>query len=98
MAAATKNAAHCTAMPAPTHDFTDTRLARRYSTNERNVVRIIRFTTVFLDDMTPKKPREGWWVQPIARASSRVITIERGVAQTMKPRVRINNIGGTNFR
>ncbi len=48
--------------------------------------------------MTPKKPRKGWWVPPIARASSSVITMDRGVAQIMKPIVRMSSIGGTNFR
>ena len=33
---------------------------------DRNVVRIMRFTTVFLADMTPKKPRNGWCVPPMA--------------------------------
>ena len=66
--------------------------------NDRNVVRIMRFTTVFFADITPKKPSNGWWVPPIARASSSVTTIERGVAQIMKPSVRMMSIGGTYFR
>ena len=65
---------------------------------DRKVVRIMRLTTVFLADMTPKKPSSGWWVPPIARASSRVTTIERGVAHTMKPMVRMISIGGTYLR
>jgi hypothetical protein len=47
------------------------------------------FTAVFFADMTPRKPSTGWWVPPIARASSSVITMERGVAQTMKPKARM---------
>jgi hypothetical protein len=46
------------------------------------------FTAVFFADMTPRNPSTGWCVPPIARASSSVITIERGVAQTMKPKAR----------
>ena len=61
-------------------------------------MRIMRFTTVFLADMTPKKPSSGWCVPPMARASSSVTTIERGVAHTMKPMVRIISIGGTYLR
>src|SRR5262249_53272972 len=31
----------------------------------------MRLTTVFLADMTPKNPRKGWWVPPLARLVER---------------------------
>src|SRR5687767_302968 len=96
--AAMAKAAHWIAMPVFTQGFVEILFARRYSTNDRNVVRIIKFTAVFFADMTPRKPSTGWWVPPIARASSSVTTIERGVAHTMKPIARISSIGGTYLR
>src|SRR5207244_10086852 len=47
-------------VPVPAQGTTGRVLARRYRRNDRNVVRIIRFTAVFLALMTPRAPSRGW--------------------------------------
>src|SRR5438445_424925 len=51
------------------HGTTGRVLARRYKRNDRKVVRIIRFTAVFLALMTPRAPRKGWCDPPMAASS-----------------------------
>src|SRR6266545_7345014 len=98
MAAARNRTAHWIAIPVRTQDFVESLLARRYRTKERKVVRIITFTAVFFADMTPRNPRTGWCVPPMALASWRVTTMLRGVAQTMNPNARMPIMIGTYFR
>src|ERR671929_129710 len=51
--------------------------------NERNVVRIIRFTAVFFALITPSTFKKGWCAPPIAASSSRLAIIVCGVAHTI---------------
>ena len=51
------------------------------------VIRIMRFETVILADMTPRKPRTGCDEPPIAWVSAGVVIGERGVAHTIKQMV-----------
>src|SRR5207245_2848494 len=54
-------------------------LARRYRRNDRNVVRIIRFTAVFLALMTPSAPSRGWCEPPIAASCFEAASMVCGV-------------------
>src|SRR5882672_7643705 len=56
-------------VPVRAHGTTGRVLARRYMRNDRNVVRIIRLTAVFLALITPRAPRNGWCDPPIAASS-----------------------------
>src|SRR5690349_22452313 len=60
-------------------------LARRYRRNDRKVVRIIRFTAVFLALITPSAPRNGWCEPPMAASSFESAIIVCGVPQTIAP-------------
>src|SRR6266516_2107238 len=53
--------------------------------NERNVVRIIKFTAVFLALITPSAPRNGWCEPPIAASSFESAIIVCGVPHTIAP-------------
>ena len=73
-------------------------LPRRYNRKLRKVVRIIRLTTVFLADMTPKTPSIGWCAPPILRASSRLATRLCGVSHIRKHTVSTPSMTGVNLR
>ena len=49
------------------------------------MVRIIRFTAVFLALITPSTPRNGWCEPPIAESSARLAIMVLGVAHTITP-------------
>ena len=50
------------------------------------------FTAVFLALMTPRTPRNGWYVPPMAAISSRLAIIVCGVAHTITPTTSTNNM------
>jgi hypothetical protein len=60
--------------------------------NDRNVVRIMRFTAVFLALMTPSTLRNGWCDPPMAASSSRLAIIVCGVAHTIQHRTSTSSI------
>src|SRR5256886_14899 len=70
-------------VPVSAQGTTGRRLARRYMRKERNVVRIIRLTAVFLALMTPSAPRNGWCDPPMAASSFESAIIVCGVPHTM---------------
>src|SRR2546429_3404564 len=72
-------------VPVRAHGTTGRVLARRYSMNERNVVRIIRLTAVFLALITPRAPKNGWCDPPMAASSCESAIIVWGVPHTMAP-------------
>src|SRR5437763_15480641 len=72
-------------VPARAHGTTGRVFARRYRRNDRNVVRIIRFTAVFLALITPSAPRNGGCEPPIAASTFESAIIVWGVPQTIAP-------------
>src|SRR2546422_11409625 len=72
-------------VPVRAHGTTGRVLARRYKRNDRNVVRIIRFTAVFLALITARAPRNGWCDPPMAASSFEAAIMVGGVAHTMAP-------------
>src|SRR5213082_982430 len=83
--AATANIAPWITVPLFAHGTTGGLLARRYKRNDRNVVRIIRFTAVFLALITPRAPNNGWCEPPIAASSFESAIIVWGVPHTIAP-------------
>src|SRR4029077_16413746 len=78
-------------VPVRAHGTTGRVLARRYKRNDRNVVRIIRFTAVFLALITPSAPRNGGGEPPIAASSFESAIIVWGVPHTIAPSTRTSS-------
>src|SRR2546423_13519182 len=84
--AATPNIPAWIHVPILAHGTTGRVLARRYNRNDRKVVRIIRFTAVFLALITPRAARNGGCEPPIAASSFESAIMVWGVPPTMAPR------------
>src|SRR5256885_12735826 len=86
--AATPNIPAWIHVPVRAHGTTGRVLARRYMRNDRNVVRIIRLTAVFLALITPRAPRNGWCDPPMAASSFESAIMVWGVPHTLAPSTR----------